>query len=181
MVHPYRPSTSGHWSSSTAFVKPTHYIFHIVLTLLCILEQIGLFPRHFLPPLAVNAFLGTVLWTTYHETSLMLENYMSHPLAISSISGGVAGGMQAIVAAPAENVRLIIEGTSHTHSEWTTAWRHVFLGSSTTKNMSRAERMHEARLVGQWMKEVGEMAGRGWNGWTWGFAKDVCGMWCQPS
>jgi hypothetical protein len=161
------------------FVFQNFVRFNTVLMRFCFLEQIGILPRHFLPPLAVNALLGTVLWTTYSETSQLLEDHLSHPLSISAISGGIAGGMQAIVAAPAENVRLAIEGTSHTHSGWTSAWRHVFLGTSGKKTMSKSERIHEARMVGHWMKEVGEMAGRGWNGWSWGFAKDVCGEFAE--
>ena len=72
----------------------------------------GLFvvPRHFIPPIAVNAVLGTVLWSTYSETSEFLEGRIKNPLAISLISGAVAGGAQAVVAAPAENVRLVLEG-----------------------------------------------------------------------
>lgn len=75
-------------------------------------------PRHFLPPLAINAVLGTVLWSSYSEASSFLEGRLSHPLAVTLVSGTIAGGAQAIVAAPAENVRLILEGGG-SHAGWT--------------------------------------------------------------
>lgn len=137
----------------------------------------GLFvvPRHFIPPIAVNAVLGTVLWSTYSETSEFLEGRIKNPLAISLISGAVAGGAQAVVAAPAENVRLVLEGGG-THAGWSSAWKDVFLGSRSNVNISKSESLREARQVRLWMKDVGEMAGRGWNGFSWGLLKDSCGM-----
>lgn len=41
--------------------------------------------------------------------------------------------------------------------------------------MSRAEELDEARKVRDWMRDVRDMAGRGWDGWGFGFIKDVCG------
>lgn len=125
--------------------------------------------------ISINAFLGTVLWTAYAETSSALEGHVPHPLAVSFISGAVAGGAQAIVAAPAENVRLVLEGNNN-HTGWSSAWKDVFLGSQDVKT-PKSSRSHykEAREIRIWMKDVSGMAGRGWNGWGWGFAKDLCG------
>ena len=133
------------------------------------------FPKHFIPPMLVNLTLGSVLWTTYAETSDILTPHVSSSLGVAAFSGAAAGGMQALFAAPAENVRFLLEGGSPVN--WSHAWKEVFKGSRTrdTPTSLQAE-LHEARQVRQWMKEVGEMAGRGWNGWGWGFGKDVCGM-----
>ena len=138
-------------------------------------------PKHFLPPLAVNALLGTVLWSSYSLTSSALEHHSTHPFLNAAISGAVAGGAQAIAAAPTENVRLLIEGgTSYTG--WSSAWKDVFLGihrkelgKEALSAVSKREIIREARDIRRWMQEVGDIAGRGWHGWGWGFAKDVCG------
>lgn len=98
-----------------------------------------------------------------------------HPVVISGISGGVAGGVQALAAAPAENVRLVLEGAS-THSGWSGAWKDVFLGGQPNRLHSGFQLRREARQVRAWTKEVSEMAGRGWDGWGWGCAKDICGV-----
>lgn len=50
------------------------------------------------------------LWETYTITSNVLEpNLNAHPTVIAAMSGAAAGGMQAVIAAPAENVRLVSE------------------------------------------------------------------------
>ena len=103
----------------------------------------------------------------------MLEPHLTHPLAISLVSGAVAGGAQAVVAAPAENVRLLLEGGSY--SGWSSAWKDVFRDSEGQVKLSKAESLHQARQVRQWMSEVSDMAGRGWNGLYWGMAKDSAG------
>lgn len=76
-----------------------------------------------------------------------------------------------MVAAPAENVRLVLEGGTSGQS-WSHAWKEVFRG---TASASRHDTIEDVRQVRNWMKEVGEMAGRGWDGWGWGCAKDICG------
>jgi hypothetical protein len=98
----------------------------------------------------------------------------NHPILGATVSGGIAGGLQALVAAPAENARLAIEGGTSGHS-WTQAWRSMTQAGPETIKRSRATRLREAREFRNWMREVGEMAGRGWNGWGWGCAKDICG------
>ncbi|KAL5490256.1 hypothetical protein ACEPAI_5089 [Sanghuangporus weigelae] len=136
---------------------------------------LSVLPRHFIPPLAVNTLLGTVLWSSYSEASAFLEGQLSNPLAVSMASGAIAGGAQAIVAAPAENVRLILEGGG-SHMSWSDAWKDVFRGTQTDTIKSKSQALHEARQVRLWMQEVGEMAGRGWKGFGWGFAKDTFGF-----
>lgn len=134
-------------------------------------------PKHFLPPMLVNALLGTVLWTAYAESSSVIEPYLdSYPIMIAGLSGGIAGGLQAVVAAPAENVRLLLEGGSGSYHSWSHAWKVVFKGTEIQEPASRERKMKDARQVRRWMKDVGDMAGRGWNGWGWGLAKDITGM-----
>ena len=133
-------------------------------------------PKHFIPPMIVNGALGYVLWSTYSSTSDLLEPHLPNsPICVAALSGAVAGGTQALVAAPAENVRLAIEGGSTSARGWSHAWKEVFRGTRTAETQSRIDEVHEARQVRDWMKEVGEMAGRGWDGWAWGCAKDICG------
>ncbi|KAI0332103.1 hypothetical protein GY45DRAFT_1321403 [Cubamyces sp. BRFM 1775] len=133
-------------------------------------------PKHFLPPMFVNGLLGVVLWSTYTEASSHLEPYLaSHPTTLAAISGATAGGAQAILAAPAENMRFALEGTSRA-TGWHDAWKEVFRRTEPSTHLPRQEQMHEARQVRDWMREVGEMAGRGWDGWGWGCAKDICGF-----
>lgn len=124
--------------------------------------------------MAVNAFLGTVLWSTFAETHQFAAHHLSgQPVLTAALSGSVAGAFQALVAAPAENVRLLIEGGSGGNS-WSSAWKEVFQYTSTG-TLSKQQKMEEIRLIRAWMKEVGTMAGRGWNGWGWCCAKDACG------
>ncbi|GBE82050.1 hypothetical protein SCP_0404280 [Sparassis crispa] len=132
--------------------------------------------KHFIPPIIVNGILGTVLWSTYSKTSDILEPYLtSHPTTLAAISGASAGGVQALVAAPAENLRFALEGSSSA-TGWSDAWKEVFRGTQPSPSMSVRSEAREAREVRIWMKEVGEMAGRGWDGWGWGCAKDTCGF-----
>ncbi|KAG6854917.1 hypothetical protein C0991_009740 [Blastosporella zonata] len=121
----------------------------------------------------VNALLGTILWGTYAEAFSILEPHMEHhPILTAGLSGGVAGGVQAVLAAPAENVRILLEGGSG-GSSWLNAWKEVFQGTRF-KSLSRKSDIEDIRQLRSWMKDVGDMAGRGWNGWGWGFGKDIC-------
>ena len=137
--------------------------------------QVLVVAKHFIPPLLVNASLGTVLWAAYSESSSALgrsDRLEAHPITIAAISGAVAGGAQAIVAAPAENLRLAIE--RGTGGSWSHAWKEVLRGSAPIQSTGSAG-LRELRQVRSWMMDVRSMAGRGWNGWGWGLAKDVCG------
>lgn len=137
-------------------------------------SQFKLVAKHFIPPIAVNALLGTVLWASYAEAYSTLEPYLGdHPTLHAAASGAAAGGAQAIVGAPAENVRLVIEGG--TGSGWSHAWKEVFRGTEPARQISRVEELNEARQVRDWMRDVRDMAGRGWDGWGFGLIKDVCG------
>ena len=145
-------------------------------------------PRHFVPPLVVNTLLGTVLWSSYSYSSTYLESVLpTHPIVVAATSGALAGATQALAAAPAENVRLVLEGaegagpvktllghtpTSHASAGWTNAWKEVFRGRDP---IVHAQSREEVRAVTQWMKEVRGMAGRGWDGWGWGIGKDSAG------
>ncbi|KAJ7470272.1 hypothetical protein FB451DRAFT_1037797, partial [Mycena latifolia] len=122
-------------------------------------------PKHFFPPMVVNALLGTVLWTSYAEASAVLQPHMaSHPTAMAALAGALAGGTQALVSAPVENARLLVEGS------WSHAWKEVFRGTSPPPSASRHETIEEIRKVRSWMREVGDMAGRGWHAILIGFA-----------
>jgi hypothetical protein len=136
-----------------------------------------LIPKHFLPPMVVNALLGTVLWAGYAESFDTLSPYIGHHTTVNAAcSGAIAGGLQAIVAAPAENVRLLFETGYHHHS-WSHAWKEVFRG--IPKAVDKETKLKEIREMRSWAKEVremSEMAARGWNGWGWGVAKDMCGQ-----
>ncbi|KIM87543.1 hypothetical protein PILCRDRAFT_95783 [Piloderma croceum F 1598] len=134
---------------------------------------LAVIPKHFVPPIIINACLGTVLWETYALTYGVLEPHLnSHPTITAALSGGTAGGLQALVAAPAENVRLVLEGGSG--AGWSSAWKDVFRG--TVPISSTTTQRENVRQVRDWMTEVRGMAGRGWDGWGWGCAKDVCGF-----
>jgi len=146
----------------------THVVFIVFLQVLAV-------SKHFVPPLLVNASLGTVLWTAYSESSSALgscDSLEARPIMIAAISGAVAGGAQAMMAAPAENVRLAIE--RGTEGGWSHAWKEVLRGTATNQPTGSAS-LRELRQVRSWMMDVRNMAGRGWNGWGWGVAKDVCG------
>lgn len=142
----------------------------------CIL-QVGVIPKHFIPPMAVNAFLGTVLWTTYGETFDFIEPRLNgHTIVASALSGMIAGAAQAVCAAPAENVRLVLEGGTR-YRTWSHAWQEVFrfTPTSTSFSIPKERKLEEIRQLRAWMHEVGGMAGNGWQGWGWGCAKDMCG------
>lgn len=105
-------------------------------------------------------------------TSGALEPYLSsHSTTMAALAGATAGGVQALAAAPAENVRLVLEGG--TGKGWSGAWKEVFRG--TVPVSSTTTQRENARQVRDWMVEVRGMAGRGWDGWGWGCAKDICG------
>lgn len=124
----------------------------------------------------VNAMLGTILWTSYGEASQSLELHLGNYTVLNTaLSGAVAGACQAIAAAPAENVRILLEHGFGGHT-WSCAWKEVFkenVGVSTPQ--SRPTRLQDARQLRGWLQDVGQMAGRGWNGWGWGVAKDTLG------
>jgi len=131
-------------------------------------------PKHFVPPMLANAVLGTVLWTTYTGCTSYLQSCLGiHSMFAVALSGAAAGGMQALVAAPVENVRLVIEGGAG--KGWSHAWKEVFRGTQPII-ASRSQQVRDIRQLRLWMKDVAEMAGRGWAGWGWGCGKDVCGF-----
>ena len=138
------------------------------------LAQIWIIPKHFIPPMLVNAMLGTILWTSYAEANRRLEGLLGHhALANAVLSGGIAGACQAIAGAPAENVRMILEHGFGGES-WFCVWKEVFKKRAVhPRSQGISERHRNIRYLRSWLKEVGEMAGRGWNGWAWG-----CGSIC---
>lgn len=150
-------------------------------------------PRHFIPPLVVNTLLGAVLWESYSYSSTYLETKIpNHPIIVASTAGAIAGACQSIAAAPAENVRIVLENmnaVSHAasdaakemmikpaaeikHSGWMHAWRQVFQGEEP---LARVTTREEVRELSRWTQEIRGMAGRGWDGWSWGCGKDMCG------
>lgn len=85
----------------------------------------------------------------------MLEPHLpNHPTAVAALSGAVAGGMQAIAAAPAENLRMVLEGGEAGHS-WSRAWKEVFRGTRASPGTAtKQQQLQEVREVRGWMKEV---------------------------
>jgi len=125
--------------------------------------------------MCVNATLGFVLWESYGIASSGLEPYLSsRSLANAAMSGSIAGACQAVVAAPAENARLLLEGGFGGHS-WSSAWKEVFREKSPSPVTVAKIQIHEIRELRTWFQEIGHMAGRGWEGWGWGCAKDAAG------
>ena len=120
---------------------------------------------------------GSCLWFVYAETYRHIESHLEHrhTTIVAAISGGVAGGTQGLLAAPAENVRIILEGGS-IQGTWRNVWREVFKG---TKGV--ALKTKEARETQAWMHEVRGMVGRGWEGWRIGVAKDIVGWYLLGS
>ncbi|KAG6832677.1 hypothetical protein H0H92_012249 [Tricholoma furcatifolium] len=175
-VRLFRPSKVSGWHSLRGLAAEhgtslsPQYIYNLVKV-----QGFIVIPKHFIPPMVVNAMLGTILWGTYAETFNLMEPYMKHHLVLGAgLAGGVAGGVQALLAAPAENVRILLEGGSG-GSSWSNAWKEVFQGTKT-RSISKKSDIEDIRQLRGWMKDVGEMAGRGWNGWGWGFGKDICGF-----
>lgn len=104
------------------------------------------------------------------------------PTAVAAVSGCCAGSVQALAAAPAENVRMVLEG-GQSRGSWSVAWKEVFAGTeslSPTASREAAKHRDELRKIRKWMREVREMAGRGWQGLGFGVAKDSCGK-CEIS
>ncbi|PVG03062.1 hypothetical protein CPB86DRAFT_779955 [Serendipita vermifera] len=192
-VRLFRPSKVSGWTT----LRGSATRDGVSLTPQYVLELIrsqGFFiiPRHFIPPLAVNTLLGVVLWESYGLSSEHLEKmYPHHPIMVAATSGAIAGGCQSLMAAPAENVRIILEARSgakvdpiktllekpaqipNTHSGWMHAWKQVFQGPQP---LAKAETREEIRELNRWTKEIKSMAGRGWDGWAWGCGKDMCGF-----
>ncbi|GLB35085.1 putative CHORD [Lyophyllum shimeji] len=175
-VRLFRPSKVSGWHSLRGLAAShgtslsPQYIYGLIKT-----QGFIVIPKHFIPPMLINAMLGTILWSTYTESFLAMEPALrKHPILNAGLSGGVAGGVQALLAAPAENVRIVLEGGSGSTS-WSNAWKEVFQGTQS-RSVSRQGDIEDIRQLRGWMKEVGDMAGRGWNGWGWGMGKDICGF-----
>ncbi|KAF8329791.1 uncharacterized protein EI90DRAFT_3155208 [Cantharellus anzutake] len=192
-VRLFRPVKNSGWTSlkqaaarDGVSLSPS-YVVNLVQQ-----HGISVIPRHFIPPLIINSALGTILFATYSATnSILTDLYPSaSTIATSAVSGSVAGFAQALAGAPADNVRSLIErGVYHPEtsvSGWRHAWKEVFRGtkplqsaeaSSNVRAKEQARQTHqEIREVRSWVKDVREMAGRGWEGWGWGCAKDVLGF-----
>ncbi|KAF9001894.1 hypothetical protein BDQ17DRAFT_1390854 [Cyathus striatus] len=175
-VRLFRPQKISGWHSLQSLALQhgkslsPHYIVSLIKS-----QGFWVIPKHFVPPMIVNAALGTILWTGYAQSYAILEQQLEQrPVVAAAISGGIAGGLQAGFAAPAENVRILMEGASGGHS-WSYAWKEVFRSSRTLEiNPSNHNKVEEIRQLRIWLREVGEMAGHGWRGFGWGFAKDVC-------
>ncbi|KIK97182.1 hypothetical protein PAXRUDRAFT_136834 [Paxillus rubicundulus Ve08.2h10] len=159
-------SLRGHANKHGATLNP-QYISSLVKS-----QGFIVIPKHFVPPMLANAVLGTVLWTTYTGSSTYLEPYLGHHSTFTvALSGAAAGGMQAFIAAPVENVRLAMEGG--TGRGWSHTWKEVFCGTQPIHSATRVDQIRDIRQIRLWMKDVSEMAGRGWTGWGWGFGKDI--------
>ncbi|KAJ7724084.1 hypothetical protein DFH07DRAFT_946424 [Mycena maculata] len=177
-VRLFRPTKVSGWHSLRGLAAQDgvsltpSYISSLIKT-----QGFTVIPKHFFPPMVVNTLLGTVLWTSYAEASTLLHPHIgSHPTAMATLAGALAGGAQALVSAPADNVRLLVEGGSSNRNSWSHAWKEVFRGTPHPPSSSRHETIEEIRKVRNWMREVGDMAGRGWSGLGYTFGKDLTGF-----
>ncbi|GAA5988857.1 hypothetical protein JCM10908_006200 [Rhodotorula pacifica] len=70
------------------------------------------FPKHVLPPLAINALIGLTLFTTYTTSESLLHARFTSPAAtfllIPFASGAFAGAAQSIISAPLDNARHLL-------------------------------------------------------------------------
>ncbi|KAF8889761.1 hypothetical protein CPB84DRAFT_1785330 [Gymnopilus junonius] len=177
-VRLFRPAKVNGWQTLKNLAKQqgTSLTYQYFLSLVKN-QGVWVIPKHFVPPMIINAMLGTILWSSYAETNGRLELFLGdHALVNAAISGGIAGACQAIAGAPAENVRIILEHGFSGHS-WSCAWKEVFREKFVrpgTENILR--RYRDIRYLRGWLHEVGEMAGRGWSGWAWGCGKDALGF-----
>ncbi|QRV74757.1 mitochondrial carrier protein [Ceratobasidium sp. AG-Ba] len=180
----FRPTKLSGWTSlrHTAASQGTSlssgFVWNLIRT-----QGLSAIPRHFVPPLIVNTCLGTLLFTSYSITydAVHHDGSISNSTAASALAGATAGAVQSIAGAPAENVRLIMEGgvagSRSSTKGWRQAWKEVFVDVNHPHiRQNRPSSRREAREIREWMKEVGEVAGRGWEGWGWSCAKDVCGF-----
>ncbi|EAU88333.2 hypothetical protein CC1G_05099 [Coprinopsis cinerea okayama7 len=171
---PSEPVTGWQFLRNIASQEGASLTPNYVLTM-CKTQGVWVVPKHFLPPILLNAALGTVLWTSYGLANEAITERFGddHPIRTAALAGGFAGGCQALVAAPAENVRLLLEGGSGGHS-WSCVWKEVFRSRVSPPSLSHHQQLQEIRELRHWLHEVGEMAGRGWDGWKWGCGKDIC-------
>ncbi|KAF8894475.1 hypothetical protein BD779DRAFT_1435056 [Infundibulicybe gibba] len=170
-VRLFRPSKVSAWHLLTTLARrdgttlSARYVSNLFQT-----KGPMIITTHFIPPMMVNALLGTILWTTYGSSARFLKPYLKNePIFLAALSGAMAGGVQALAAAPAENVRIVLESASF-GSTWNHAWNEVFRSS-----LPRENKIQEARCLRIWAREVRSMAGSGWSGWGWGCTKDIFG------
>ena len=90
---------------------------------------------------------------------------------MAASSGAIAGACQSIAAAPAENVRIVLENAGHMshatsdavkelmakpgpdvkHSGWMHAWRQVFQGDEP---LAKVQTREEIKELSKWAAEV---------------------------
>lgn len=179
-VRLFRPSKISGWQTLRARARSDgsslspQYLLSLLRS-----QGFHVISHHFIPPLLVNTGLGTILWTTYSVAATELQDHVHHPVLASGLAGSIAGGAQALAAAPAENVRILLEGGAE-HARWSQVWKSVFRASEQAAehpqdshdSISRTD----ARKLRGWVKEIRDMAGEGWSGWRWTVAKDSCGF-----
>lgn len=76
-------------------------------------------------------------------------------------------------------MRRVIESATGGSGSWSAAWRAVFLGTMNQNGIAQIDKT-AARDAMEWYNEFKGMAGRGWDGYRWTIAKDICG-WCKIS
>ncbi|KAF4614937.1 hypothetical protein D9613_002932 [Agrocybe pediades] len=176
-VRLFRPSKVNGWHTlKNLAIQQGTTLSYQYITSLVKTRGILVIPKHFIPPMIINASLGLVLWNTYGEANTILQpSLMNHNIWNAAISGAIAGACQALAAAPAENVRILLEHGFGGHS-WSCAWKEVFREKSVGSPPHSNTNLQEIRHLRGWLQEVGQMAGRGWHGWRWGLGKDTIGF-----
>ncbi|EJD44067.1 hypothetical protein AURDEDRAFT_65507 [Auricularia subglabra TFB-10046 SS5] len=179
-VRLFRPSKISGWQTLRARARSDgsslspQYLLSLLRS-----QGFHVISHHFIPPLLVNTALGTILWTTYSVAATELQDHVQHPVLASGLAGSIAGGAQALAAAPAENVRILLEGGAE-HARWSQVWKSVFRASEQAAHLPQQDSHDgisrtDARKLRGWVKEIRDMAGEGWSGWRWTVAKDSCG------
>ncbi|KAG9040250.1 hypothetical protein FRB95_000179 [Tulasnella sp. JGI-2019a] len=204
-VRLFRPSKITGWMTlRSAAASQNTALSPQYLSLLIKTEGWKIIPRHFVPPLLINSVLGVVLFESFTISHEVLKEMYPNTSSIllASTSGAITGCAHAIAGAPAENVRLILEGHKPSllvpnnaagmsqHAGWRSAWMEVFrqgvehvdvptkpapVTTPVAVPKMSAKTRREYREFRGWMKDVKSMA-RGWDGMGWGCAKDGVGF-----
>jgi hypothetical protein len=64
------------------------------------------------------------------------------------------------------NVRILLTSGFKGHS-WSCAWKEVFLETSTIVRDPAVSKSQDIRQIRGWLRDISQMAGRGWNGRSW--------------
>lgn len=90
-------------------------------------------PNQVLPPLLANTLVGAVLYTSYLNTLGMLHGpssratkrvYPPPPLSTAFQAGAIAGGLQSVIAAPLDALRVRFEASEMMQGKYKNMWQY---------------------------------------------------------